>query len=373
MKIAILGTKGIPGHNGVEVVVDSLVPHLSSMGHDITVYGYDSYTQPADSDNCVRIRTVPGSSRKNLEMISHMWNASVDSRRRNFDIVHIHNTDPCLLAWLPKARYGIISTSHGQAYIRKKWGITARTMSKAAERFFIYLPDIITSVSKPLADFYEKKYKKKVFFIPNGIKCMEAPDKTFLKRWNLEPEKYLFCSAGRIERTKGIHTLLEAYNKLKIDLPLVIAGGGNGTDHQYFRELKHKKPNGVIFTGFLTGDDLFSLYAHTGVFVFPSEYEAMSMALLEGLSFGVPTIYSNIPENTAVTNGLGYAFEVSNAVSLVKQLHYVLKHYNEALTVGGKAKKYIKKNYDWKNIAKQYNEIYLKLSGKEREQNNFHK
>ncbi len=45
MRIAFLGTKGIPGHHGVEVVVDSLSPILASLGHEITVYGYDTYTK----------------------------------------------------------------------------------------------------------------------------------------------------------------------------------------------------------------------------------------------------------------------------------------------------------------------------------------
>jgi len=116
-----------------------------------------------------------------------------------------------------------------------------------------------------------------------------------------------------------------------------------------------------MFVGFLSGDEFYALYAHARIFVFPSEYEAMSMALLEGLSFGTPTVYSNIPENEAVANGLGYAFEVSNVNSLAKQLDYVLKNRNEAMAIGEKAKKSIRKNHDWANIAKQYNDVYMKL------------
>ncbi len=361
MKIAILGTKGIPGHHGVEVVVDSLVPHLASMGHDITVYGYDSYARSTDDYCGVRIKAVPGSSRKNIEMISHMWNASLDARRECFDLAHIHNTDPCLLAWLPKARYGIVATSHGQAYVREKWGRGARSMSKVAERFFLRIPDVITSVSKPLADYYENKYRKKVMYIPNGIKFREKPSASLLVKWDLKPQAYLFCSAGRIERTKGLHTLLEAYSKLETDLPLVIAGGGSGTDPDYFNELKEMKSEEVKFVGFLTGDEFFCLYAYARVFVFPSEYEAMSMALLEGLSFGIPTVYSDIPENEAVARDLGYSFEVSNADSLANQLQYVITHQTEAIAVGEKAKKIVLENHDWSKIARQYNEIYINM------------
>ncbi len=366
MKIAILGTKGIPGHHGVEVVVDSLVPYLTSMDHDITVYGYDSYTSSQDNYCGARIKAMPGSSRKNFEMISHMFHSSLDTRKETFDIIHIHSAEPCLLAWLPKSRYGVVATSHGQAYIREKWGAVAKTFSKIAERFFIHLPDIITSVSKPLADYYEEKYGKKVSYIPNGIKFREKPSAEYLRKWGIHAEKYLFCSAGRIERTKGIHTLIEAYAKLKTDFPLVIAGGGSGTDSEYFGELKNHAPAGVKFVGFLTGDDLFSLYAYARIFIFPSEYEAMSMALLEGLSFGVPTVYSNIPENEAVASGLGYPFGVSNSESLAETIEHVLFHYGKALELGQKAGKAVREKHDWESVAKQYNDVYIKLAADER-------
>jgi glycosyltransferase involved in cell wall biosynthesis len=363
MRIGILGIKGVPGHHGVEVVVDSLLPHLISLGHDITVYGYESYAQPTDDYLGGRVTPVSGSSRKNLEMITHMWNASRDARRRDFDLVHIHSADPCLLAWLPRSRYGVVATSHGRAYLRKKWGFAAQSMSRLAERFFIYLPKVITSVSKPLCDYYESKYHRDVVYIPNGINIQEKPDHEVLKKWGLEPERFLFCSSGRIERTKGLTTLLDAYRKAEVDMPLIIAGGGSATDLNYFNELKANKPDGVTFVGFLTGDELYSLYAYARVFIFPSEYEAMSMALLEGLSFGVPTLYSNIPENTVVAEGLGHAFQVSDVDSLADRLHHVLNHYDDALALGRKAREFVEKNHDWAAIANRYHEIYTKLSG----------
>jgi glycosyltransferase involved in cell wall biosynthesis len=362
LKIAVLGTKGIPGRHGVEVVVDSLAPHFVSLGHDVTVYGYDSYTVSQNDYQGIKIKALPGSSRKNLEMISHMFTSSMDTRSDCFDIVHIHSADPCLLAWLPKSKYGVVATSHGQAYIRKKWGVVANFISKIAERFFIYSPDIITSVSKPLADYYESKYRKKVLYIPNGITFREKPSSKYLDKWDIRPQNFLFCSAGRVERTKGLHTLIEAYQTLKTGLPLVIAGGGSGTDPHYLDELKRSAPSEVKFVGFLTGDEFFSLYAYARVFVFPSEYEAMSMALLEGLSFGTPTVYSNIPENKAVAEGVGYPFEVSDADSLAKTLDDVLLNYDKAIEIGQMAKKVVREKHDWGSIAKQYNDVYMKLA-----------
>ena len=366
MRIAILGIKGVPGHHGVEVVVDSLLPHLVSMGHDITVYGYESYTSSTDDYHGARVVAVGGSGNKNFEMFSHMWNASVDARRRGFDIIHIHSSDPCILAWMQRPKIGLVATSHGQAYLRKKWSLPARMMSKLAERFFIRVPDVRTSVSRPLCDYYETRYGTKVVYIPNGITFREAPSTGHLERWGLEPGRFIFCSSGRIERTKGLSTLLDAYVEAQPGMPLVIAGGGAGSDEAYMEELRSRNVEGVKFVGFLTGDDLFALYAHAGVFVFPSEYEAMSMALLEGLSFGVPTIYSDTPENDAVAEGLGYSFRVKDSHSLAERFLYVLSHRQEALELGGRARESVRRHHDWAAVAKRYNEVYEQLAARKR-------
>lgn len=156
-------------------------------------------------------------------------------------------------------------------------------MSKLAEQCFIRFPRALTSVSKPLAEYYRQKYGRDVVYIPNGITLRPRPDPAILRKWELRPNEYLFCSAGRVEKTKGLDTLFAAYAGLGSKLPLVIAGGGSGSDAGYLEYLKKNKPEGVRFVGFLTGDELFALYAHPKIFIFPSEYEAMSMALLEGL------------------------------------------------------------------------------------------
>jgi glycosyltransferase involved in cell wall biosynthesis len=365
MKIAILGTKGVPGHHGVEVVVDSLLPHLHALGHEITVYGYSSYCEASTDYHGALVVPVKGSRSKNIEMFSHMWHSSMDTRSHHFDIVHIHSADPCILAWVPRARYGVVATSHGQAYIRKKWNAAARSMSKMAERFFIRMPRIKTSVSKPLADYYNGKYGADVRYIPNGIIFRDKPPVSLLEKWGLEKDGYLFCSAGRIEKTKGLSTLVEAYGKLDPGMPLIVAGGGSATDEAYFEDLKKSSPSGVRFVGFLTGDEFFALYAHAKIFVFPSEYEAMSMALLEGLSFGTPTVFSDIPENLAVADGIGFEFQVSDADSLVRQLEYVLGHPEEAAMAGERAAAHVRAEHSWEAVARLYDDVYNEMAGPE--------
>mgnify|MGYP006294805415 CR=1 FL=1 len=275
MNIAILGIKGVPGSHGVEVVVDNLIRPLQALGHSVTVYGYSSYTQAYNDYKGARVKTVHGSSHPSLEMVTHMYQASLETRREQYDLIHIHSVDPCILAWLPKSRYGVMATSHGQAYFRKKWGLVARTMSKLAEHFFIHVPKVKTSVSRPLADYYSLKYSKNVEYIPNGITPLEKPQADILSKFGVKAGNFLFCAAGRMERTKGIHTLLEAYSKLNTGYPLLIAGGGIGSDKKYFDELQSNAPENVCFLGFLSDELFFDFYKHAIFFVFPFDYEAL--------------------------------------------------------------------------------------------------
>jgi glycosyltransferase involved in cell wall biosynthesis len=331
------------------------------MGLQVTVYGYNSYTQKMDEYKGARVVVVDGHKGRNTEMVSHMWLSSTASRRQDYDIVHIHSTDPCLLAWLPRSRYGVVATSHGQAYLRSKWSFPAKLISRMAEIIYVYYPKVITSVSKPLADYYFRRYRKHVQYIPNGIKMLSIPPEINLNRFGLKKKSFLFCSAGRIEKTKGLHTLLDAYTQMKTKFPLIIAGGGRGSDRAYFETLKQRAIPNVQFVGFLTGDALFSLYAHAAVFIFPSEYEAMSMALLEGLSFGTPTVYSDLPENREVADGIAFSFPVGNAAALKVTIESVLKNFDQAQQIAKNAMVHIRKHHDWKHIAIQYNKIYKKM------------
>jgi glycosyltransferase involved in cell wall biosynthesis len=161
---------------------------------------------------------------------------------------------------------------------------------------------------------------------------------------------------------EGLTTLVASYRMLGTDLPLVIAGGGSATDTAYFEELKSSAPPGIVFVGFLEGDEYYSLYAHARVFIFPSEYEAMSMTLLEGLSYGAPTVYSDIPENEAVAAGLGIPFRVSDAGSLADGVRRALENRTEAERLGAKAREAVRRNHDWSAIARQYDEVYRKIT-----------
>ncbi|MBN3805823.1 glycosyltransferase family 4 protein [Paraburkholderia sp. Ac-20336] len=126
---------------------------------------------------------------------------------------------------------------------------------------------------------------------------------------------------GRIERSKGIGTLIEAFRQLP-DVPLVIVGEGSFLADA--RALAAASPN-IRFTGFKSGSELYSLVGGSAAAILPAEaYENCPISILESFSCGRPVIGSNIggiPE--LIEHGEdGYVFEPRDVPSLK---HYVEK------------------------------------------------
>jgi glycosyltransferase involved in cell wall biosynthesis len=95
LRIAIIGSRGIPAHyGGFESFAEELAPGLVESGHDVTVYcrrGYTGETQPADFKG-VRLRYTPYVRRRSLETLSHELCSILDSLRRPFDVYYFLGT-----------------------------------------------------------------------------------------------------------------------------------------------------------------------------------------------------------------------------------------------------------------------------------------
>jgi len=102
--------------------------------------------------------------------------------------------------------------------------------------------------------------------------------------------KYIYV--GRVSKEKNLEVMLEGFKQLVEQgetSDLIVVGDG-----PHYKELKERyaSPH-IVFTGYLTGDDLASAYASADVFVFPSMTDTFGNAVLEALASGLPTIVSD--------------------------------------------------------------------------------
>ncbi|MBU1178241.1 glycosyltransferase family 4 protein [Patescibacteria group bacterium] len=374
MKIAFIGQKGIPAKGGgVERHVEELATRLAKLDNEVYVYSRKHYTGYNESKyQGVNLIYLPALKTKNLEAITHSFLATLDALRRGFDVIHYHGVGPSTLAWLPrllKRKTKIMTTFHCRDQFHQKWSLLAKLYLRFGEWATAKFPHQTITVSNSIKKVCVEQYNSPTAErIPNGVMIKEYSGSETLNKFGLKPGKYIMTCA-RLVRHKGIHYLIEAFDKLKAANPeslkglkLAIVGDSVYTD-QYVKELKDmaEKNDDIVFTGFQSGKTLAQLFQNAYLYAHPSEAEGLPITVLEAMKYGKAVLVSDIPENVEAFAGYGYMFASGNVEDLQYKLELLLANAELVKEVGQKAKKYVSVNYNWEDIVKKTLELYQEV------------
>ncbi len=373
MKVAMVGHKVIPSRRGgIENVLTALCPLLVEKGASVTCYNRASdkveneYVGTVENGAYKGVRlkkawTVRG---RGLSAMVASFTAAICTAFGKFDIVHFHAEGPCAAMWIPKM-FGkrCVATVHGHDWQREKWGKGfASRYIKFGERVMVKYADEIIVLSESARAYFRETYGRETVLIHNGI---ERPKKKeaekITKCYGLSKDGYI-CIVSRLTAEKGVHYLIDAYNRVQTNKKLVIAGDTSDTDEyvEMLKEKASKNPN-IIFTGFISGESLAEIYSNAYVVTLPSDIEGMSLSLLEALAYGNAVLCSDIPENTQVTEDKAVHFEKSNVEDLAAKLQMLCD--SEALVESFRcgAAEFILKKYSWADVAEATYRLYEKV------------
>jgi len=355
--IAIMGIKGLPSKGGGERVAELIIEKYVKSGFKVTVYGKNDYNELAKIKYDVNVINIPYIKGKHIGPFSFgLLSAFHALIFGNYDLIHLHYADFGFIVPLLRIRYKIIGTSHGAEYNRDKWNSFAKLFFKLVEPLFVKYVNICTCVSAELKKYYELKYKRQVYFIPNGIKISGNDYKEnsyILDEYNL-PNLFCLFAAGRIIPSKGCDLLLKAFYPLHNGIPLVIIGDleWNQNYKLYIKGLANKN---VIFINFIADKDLlFKIISKCSFFVFPSTYEAMSMMLLEVASLKKGIVCSDIIQNKDAIGDNAVYFKSGDIVDLRNKLTFAMENIELMDSIGLKAFTWIKENRNWDKISNNY-------------------
>ncbi|GAB6077203.1 glycosyltransferase family 4 protein [Desulfurobacterium crinifex] len=367
IKIAALGTRGFPHvQGGVEKHCEELYPRLVQLGCDVTVFVRTPYV-PKEK----RIKEWKGVKfeylwcprKKSLEAITHTFLGVLQAKKLLPDILHIHAVGPALMVPLAGAlEMKVIMTHHGPDYERAKWGRLAKKVLELGEKVGVLFSDKIIAISRGIQKLIREKYGKDSVFIPNGVSIPEVlPPGETLKKFGLEPRKYVF-TACRFVPEKGLHDLIEAFRIIKNPpFKLVIAGNA---DHEteYSKRIKKlaSQTKGVVLTGFLSGKPLQELFSNAGLFVLPSYYEGLPIALLEALSYRLSVLVTDIPPHREIELEKFRYFELGNVRELSALMVKLFKEGISKLETE-RYMSMLKEMYNWDTIALKTLEVYKEV------------
>ena len=224
-------------------------------------------------------------------------------------------------------------------------GLICATEAYAHGRTHVYENGIDTFIAP--SRFMQQKMREfgagagRITYVPNFIDANEYEP-------NFESAPY-FVFAGRLERVKGVSTLLNATaaSQAASQYELRIAGEGScRNDHEQLA--RFLKASNVRFLGHLPRDDLRTLIRDALFVVVPSEwYENAPMSVLEAYACGKPVIgarIGGIPE--LIEDGsTGLLFEPGNAGSLQRAIDFLCARPALAAEMGRNARRLVEEAY----------------------------
>ncbi|HEY8461131.1 MAG TPA: DUF1972 domain-containing protein, partial [Blastocatellia bacterium] len=310
MKIAILGTRGIPAnYGGFETFAEQLGTRLAARGHEITVYCRKHYSTTSEpSYKGVNLVVLPTIRHKYFDTVIHTLLSVMHAAPRRYDAILICNAANSVFSFVPRL-FGTptLVNVDGLERKRKKWNWIGRQYYLVSEWLSTFLPTAIVTDAQVIQDYYATRYGKESEMIAYGAEVARRACPERLLKFGLQPDRYALY-VSRLEPENNAHMVIEAYSRVKTDMPMVIVGGAPYAD-EYIARLKSSADSRVKFLGFVFGEDYRALQQNAYCYIHATEVGGAHPALIEAMGAGNCALTLATPENVEVIGDAGIAYK----------------------------------------------------------------
>lgn len=359
MRIAILGTRGIPArYGGFETLAEELSAGLAARGHDVTVYTRTRYAEPGlTSWRGVKIRVLPTVPSKYLDTVVHGWLSAFDAALARFDAVLVCNAINAACSFLPRVtgRTRVVLNVDGLERNRRKWNALGRAAYRVSEVLSTVVPDAVVSDARIIRDYYRQWHGFESIFIPYGGDLPAPQGRAALDRMNLSPERYVLY-VSRLEPENNALEVVQAYREVPGQMPLVVVGDAPYAA-RYIAQVRAAADPRVVFPGAIYGEGYRELLANAFVYVQATEVGGTHPALVEALGYGRVVAYHASPENEEVAGGAALPFDVHRLGTLASLLARLLDDPGGASVWKERARQRVRERYCWDDVVSRYERL----------------
>ena len=238
--------------------------------------------------------------------------------------------------------------------------ITNKIKTMISEIYNIPRTDFLISISNNTKTDFLKfcNYKKNIhvvhlaaneeFFKPSSKLSIESIKTKY------DTGKEYILAVGTIEPRKNLSTLLKAFAIINDkNIKLVLAGKNGWINEDFFNLLETLNiKNRIIFTGYISMEELAALYSGAKAFVFPSIYEGFGLPLLEAMGCGCPVIASNCSSIPEITEDAAMLFNPQDYKELAKCINEMLENKDLRATYIQKGFERSRK-FNWEKSAQE--------------------
>ena len=360
MKIAILGTRGIPNnYGGFEQFAEYISIGLVKKGHDVTVYNpkFHPYNEPEFKGvNIIKVNS-PEETLGSVGNFIYDYNCLKDAKQRNFDVIYEAGYATCSpFFYLLKSKESkLITNMDGLEWKRSKWNFFTKKLMKLLEKNAVKKSQYIISDNKGIQQYYKQTYNKESFFVPYGADLPESVDINFVKKLGLEEGNY-FILIARLEPENNIETILKAYTKSKRTERFLVIGN-NTTKYALYVKSKFNTSN-IEFCGSIYNKEMLdSLRFYAKAYLHGHSVGGTNPSLLEAMASSSFIIAHKNSFNISVlkTGGIYFGsieelekiFTTIDTYIIKKKASFIQSNLCE-----------IDKNYNWQSIIDKHEEIF---------------
>lgn len=364
MKLAILGTRGIPAnYGGFETFAEELSVRLASRGHDVTVYGRSNNIRYSGRTyRGVHLVVLPTIATKHLDTVVHTFLSVLHAAPQRFDCILLCNAANAAFSIVPRmTAVPVVLNVDGIERKRKKWGPAGRLYYRISEYLATILPSAIVTDAAIIRDYYARRYGADSVMIAYGTGCMRVETAEIQKRLNVQPREYLLY-VSRLEPENNAHLVIQAFETVRTSKPLLVVGDAPYA-RKYIERLKQTRDPRVRFPGAIYGTGYGELQSHAYLYIHATEVGGTHPALVEAMGAGNCVIVYDTPENREVVGGAGLFFK--DAAELSKLLQSAVDDPRMVDEFRRKARQRAETEYSWDRITDQYEKLFsdLKRSG----------
>jgi glycosyltransferase involved in cell wall biosynthesis len=356
MRIAILGTRGIPAnYGGFETFAEELSTRLAARGHAVTVYCRD---RPADSIyRGVRLQYLPTIRHKYFDTIAHTLFSTLHLLTHRVDVALYCNGANAIFTVLPRLRGMPVALNvDGLERRRKKWNHAAKAWYLVSEWLATFLPNEVVTDARAIQDYYKQRYGKRTTFIPYGAETGAVESTAALAELGLEPGRY-FLYVSRMEPENHALEVRQAFERVRTDMKLALIGDAPYA-RDYIRQVRDTRDPRIVIPGAIYGHGYHELDSHCFAYIHATEVGGTHPALIEAMGRGALVLYRDNAENAEAAGDAGIPFgddlaeKIEQTLAMNEADREALRHL---------ARERVARDYCWDAVATAYENLFQSI------------
>lgn len=364
MKIAILGTRGIPNYyGGFEQCAEYLALGLVKRGFEVVVYNSHNHLYQETEWNGVEIVHCYDPEEKvgTVGQFIYDLNCILDVRKRNFDVIlQLGYTSSTIWGWLMPKKTVVTTNMDGLEWKRTKYSEKVKKFLRFAEFLGVKYSDHLISDSIGIQDYLQEKYKVESTYIAYGATLFENPDVNVLSDYNLRQYQYDMLIA-RLEPENSIEIILDGVALADTDRPFLVIGNHETAYGDYLKNKFSNYQQIQFIGGIYNIEVLNNLRYYSNIYFHGHTVGGTNPSLLEAMSSNSLICANDNSFNKYILGKEAIYFQDAKDVAKhLASVKYDNELYQNMLKENSEK---ITNLYDWELITDQYAEHFKSIDG----------